>query len=110
MACFDLQPTPQIIVIVQSLTVEITFVRRSSEMSLGLDWELLTDVSGEHTGHILKGQAHCLDCLTLECGTDIFSQTSLINYEPTSRNVPEDVIVAVPILDTTPFFWGERDS
>jgi hypothetical protein len=39
-------------------------------MLRSIDWELVTDVSGQLIGPIFKGQSLFLECLTLEGGID----------------------------------------
>jgi hypothetical protein len=49
---------------------------------------VVTDVSGQPIGSILKGQAIPEDCLTLEDGTDrLFRNVG--SYQSTLRNMPE---------------------
>jgi hypothetical protein len=47
---------------------------------------VIADVSGQSIGSIFKGQA----VIILEDGADRFRETSVINYQSTLRNIPEE--------------------
>ena len=49
----------------------------SSKMLLSVVWQLATYVSAQPIGPIFKGQIN--DCLTIEAGTNVFPETSVIN-------------------------------
>ena len=49
---------------------------------------VVTDVSGQSVGSILKGQAVQEDCLRM--GTIGYPETSITNYQSTLFNMPED--------------------
>ena len=72
--------------------------RRKSLLSCGksrTDWQVVTDVSGQPTDPIFKGQA-LKDCLTLEYGTDRFYRTSLNNCQSTHHNNTKIRISFIP--------------
>ena len=57
-----------------------------------VDWQLVTDVSGQPNGPTFKSQAvqEELDCLTLEDETDRLFETLLTNCQLTLYNIPEE--------------------
>ena len=62
----------------------------SSGMLRSVDWQLVTDVSGQRIGPILKGQAVQEGCLTLEYGPVCCPETSVTKYNSTLRKNPEE--------------------
>ena len=63
---------------------------RSSGMLRSVDWQLVTDVSGQRICPILKGQAVQEGCLTLEYGPVCCPETSVTKYHSTLRKSPEE--------------------
>jgi hypothetical protein len=63
----------------------------SSGMLCGVDWQLFTDILGQHIGPISKGQILSSDSLTFENGNYKCPGTSVANYISTLRNI-EDLI------------------
>jgi hypothetical protein len=57
---------------------------RSSGMLRSVDWQLVTDISGQLTGLIRKDQAELLDPWRV-----CYTETSVTNYQSTVRNTPE---------------------
>jgi len=64
----------------------------ATQMRPPLFWDVtqcrlvIADVSGQSIGPIFKGQA----VIALEDGADRFRETSVINYQSTMRNIPEE--------------------
>jgi len=70
----------------------------------GIDWYLVTDVSGQPLSPIFKGQAidTFFDCLTLEEGSYRMSR-NVRNYQSTLLNIAEQQISHLQSFSTSMF-------
>ena len=76
----------------------------ASKVTLTKNILVVTDVSGQIVGSIFKGEAACLDCLTLEYGTDSLPEMPITNYQYTLPNIPEEQMSETMQFNTTRAF------